>query len=84
MSKITAFKVKSPEKWADNFDYETGPTINMESDSLNDLSQTLKNVWAKGYDWVIIETAASVMKFSKPYANTGEYSAIFGEIKEKK
>lgn len=86
MTKITAFRIKNPEArcWTDKFDYETGPTINMESESLNDLPQVLKNVWAKNYDWVEIETDTSIMKFSRPYISGGDYSAIFGEIKEKK
>lgn len=85
MAKITAFRALNPCcSWTDKFEYETGPTVNMESDSLNDLPQALKNVWAKGWDWVEIETDTSVMKFAKPYNDTGMYSAIFGEIKEKK
>lgn len=85
MTKMTAFKMKyfGARSWSDKFDYDTGPTVEMENDSLDGLSQTLKNVWAKGWDWVEIETQDSIMKFSKPYFNK-EYSAIFGQIKEKK
>lgn len=65
MATITAYKTISPEgpwTWTDKFDFETGPTTNLESENLNDLPQILKPIWDKGWGWVLIEASTYTIK----------------------
>jgi hypothetical protein len=85
MTTITAFRYTDPTTpgWKNTIGYESGPTINMESDSLENLPDVLTNIWAKGWTWVEIETPKNVIKFYKSYGNYHAI-AVFGAITEKK
>lgn len=58
MATIKAGKYKSmtinPTGWIDKVECEYGPTLTLESDSLDKITDMLPAIWNKGWEWATI------------------------------